>query len=241
MPLLTHKELATLCGVSPSNITTYRTRAQVVADAEHSKDGKFMYDTAHPTNAAFIAKRKAMAVEQGGAAIKVPPSLENAPQTVVNSPYTAQKQGKTTKKVGESSPFSAPESSESDPFAGAINSVNLRNTKTKKEIERLTEQTELLRIQKSKQYGLVIPTDSALSLIIHHSESLKIAYYEATEKQIVRLKATMGLNDEQVAAYRQYCTETINHALTDAIGHTKKQLKNIIREYADKRAVGQHS
>lgn len=99
---------------------------------------------------------------------------------------------------------------------------------------------ELQKIEIQKKRGELVPTDSVLNLVVLHSESIKTAYVDASEKLILIIAARHQMDSAELTEVRNKFLTIINGAVDQSIDNSKKFLKSIVKEYSVKRGVGQH-
>lgn len=108
-------------------------------------------------------------------------------------------------------------------------------------IEKMQEEIELLQIKKEKQLGLVIPTPLVKLLFTQHSKSIVSSFHNATDTLLMKIQKMKGLSSVEMASLRGELTEIINIAVDDSIKESKKQIKNIVTEYSEKKGVGERA
>jgi len=103
------------------------------------------------------------------------------------------------------------------------------------DIKKINEEYEILQLKKEKLQGLLIPTRLAQAVTISLSESLKIAFHEGVENLIVILSQKKQLSASEMADIRKELVVLINGSLDKAILVCKKSIKNIVKEYSEKK------
>lgn len=115
----------------------------------------------------------------------------------------------------------------------------LEKEKKALDIEKTTEEIALLQIKKEKQQGIVIPTDLVKIVFTQHSKSIVSSFHSAADTFLMQIAKKKGINRNEMAEFREELTNIINVAVEDSIKESKKQIKNIISEYSEKKGVGE--
>jgi hypothetical protein len=222
MALHTKTQFGALCGLSGSNITTYVQRGKLIPT------GDFIDDTI-PYNADFI-KLRALKNAQPPLPVKsenTPPPSPSVPDQVRELVLKGQAKVKQAKQKKEKPP-----QVDHQRYDIEIQQKALQLEKTQEEIE-------ILKIKKEKLHGAVIPTELAHNMMITHSESLKVAYNEASENLIVVMGQKKQLSTHDIADIRSELTKIVNSAIDKAITLSSRTLKLIVLEYSQAKAVGE--
>lgn len=118
-----------------------------------------------------------------------------------------------------------------------LHKLNLE--KKKLDIERAKEDIEIARLKKEKLSGELIPTDLVKIVFATHSKSITIGFHQAVENLISQIAKQAGLDRDQIAKIRGILIEIINKAVKNALATSKKDLRNIVAEYSQKRGIGE--
>lgn len=221
MALHTKKQFGALCGLSASNITTYIQRGKLIPTGD-------LIDDTIPYNADFIRLR-ANKLAQPPLPIKAGNTQEK-PQTVPDKVKELASKG--TAKVKQAKEKKEKPEVDYDRYDVEMQQKSLQLEKTQEEIE-------ILKIKKEKLHGAVIPTELANAMMVTHSESLKVAYNEASENLIVIIGQKKQLSTNEIAEVRTELTRVVNSAIDKAIGLSSRTLKAIVAEYSQAKAVGE--
>lgn len=157
----------------------------------------------------------------------------------VNKRFIQKREMKVKDKVSE--PKTQPESTtESDPEPKQNSYTQALRDKALLDIEHKQELIESKRLENRKKLGLVVPTDGVRSIIVMHTESIKVSYVEASDGLIVLFAQKGGLNADDISLMRKKFKDLVNKAVDDALNATSVEIDKMVREFSDKRGVGQH-
>lgn len=115
----------------------------------------------------------------------------------------------------------------------------LERIKKSLDIQKTTEEVELLKIKKEKAQGLVIPLDLTKDLFSRNVKNMVVEFDSAADRILTMIASKHKLSNENVANYRGQIKKKINEAVDDTIKQTKKEISLIINEFAEKRAIGE--
>lgn len=209
MTLLTKKEFSEKCGIPTNALAVYVKRSKVELTGELVNDEL-------EVNKAFYLKKLA--------------KIDKEPETKLAI--------LEQKSVFESERNDINESELLVPDENQTFIESERQLKYLDTVKRAKE-IELKDIEIAKKRGELIPTDLIKSLIIQHSESIKVSLGDFIENFIVVISSKKQLTNVEVADIRSQLTSIRNKAIDDAINASKKNLKNIVKEYSDKKGIGQ--
>jgi len=116
---------------------------------------------------------------------------------------------------------------------------DLETSKKALDIEKTSEEIEILKIKKQKLQGEVIPTELVKVIFKQHSASITTSFKNGIENLILELSKSKNMTRTEVAEIRFRMTDIINEAVLESIGMSKKMIKNIIAEYSEKKDVGE--
>ncbi|MCE3278006.1 MAG: hypothetical protein K0S44_197 [Bacteroidetes bacterium] len=211
MALHTKKQFAELCGLATNALAVYIKRQKITL----TKDDKI--DDSEEKNADFLKKRR----EKTGVVI---PLKVEVPEKKDASP--TQDSSKKNKRTPASN--------------GNLSGYELDKELKQAELNKKIADTEHRQLQIEKLRGELIPTEIVKPLFIQHSESIKVAYNEASENLIVIISQKKQLSSVEVADLRKQLVSIVNKSVDAAIAATKKGIKNIVEEYSASKAVGEH-
>jgi hypothetical protein len=160
----------------------------------------------------------------------------------VNQLFIAKRQLKGSKKE-ESGGKAAPKAEkQADPKDREDKNIltDILKDKGSLDVRKKKGELTLQEIEIRKKLGELVPTDAVRHLVITHSESIKNAYNEATDNLIVILSQKKEMSSTEVADIRGQMTKIINNAIDSAINVSKRKISDVVREYSEKRGVGQH-
>ena len=226
MALLTAKEIAQRIGMAPKQVYTYRERGKLVVGE------RGLYDTAHPTNAAFLGKY----VTKFETKQEIQSILDESTDDEDDEPQTA-KQPATKKKKSKKED----DKEEDDPTKGF--SLRLLTAELLKK-ERSAEQAQLLlqktQLELDKKRGEVVPSAAVTPLFQAHNRNIIFEFKNFTDELLRQIASSHDINLEEQAKWRKFLTDGINRALSKSVDNTIAQLDDIISEFAVKRGVGEH-
>ena len=211
MALYKRKEFYQKCGVSKAYLTTYIGRGKVILTGK-------MIDDYLPENAYFMKIRlDKMAVKGQEEGLSV---LE-----------------KPSKPLTDKDINGLEDSNLKENEDGSLYKLSLE--KKQLDIERAKEEIEIARLKKEKLSGDLIPTDLVRIVFATHSKSITINFHQAVENILSQIAKQAGLDRDQIAKIRGSLIEIINKGVKNALAASKKDLKNIVAEYSQKRGRGE--
>lgn len=210
MALYTRKQFYEKCGVTRGHLNMYIKRKKVLLTNE-------MIDDTLQENAYFMQK----CLEKKGTKTNV------------------EGVKKPIKPISEKIIKETKEAQNGDPDPEAINQYNLGLEKKRLDIKKVEEEILIARIKREKMSGDLIPTDLVKVLFASHFKSITTSFHQAIENLISTIAKRNSLDREQVAKIRGELTKVINDAVGNSIETSKKELKNIVDEYSQKRGRGE--
>ena len=224
MALLTAKEIAQRIGMAPKQVYTYRTRGVLVVGE------RGLYDTAHPTNAAFLNKyiTKFETKQEIQSILDESTDDDDEPQ-VAKQPATKKKKDKKE------------DNKEEDPTEGfalrLLTADLLRKERSAEQAALLLQKTQL---ELDKKRGEVVPSAAVTPLFQSHNRNIIFEFKNFTDELLRQLASSHDINLEEQAKWRKFLTDGINRALSKSVDSTIAQLDDIISEFSVKRGVGEH-
>lgn len=211
MALYKRKEFYQKCGVSKAYLTTYIGRGKVILTGK-------MIDDSLPENAYFMRvrldKMEANGREEGSNILEKP-----------------------SKPLTDKDVDGLEDSNLKDDKDGSLYKLTLE--KKQLDIERAKEDIEIARLKKEKLSGDLIPTDLVKIVFATHSKSITINFHQAVENLLSQIAKQAGLERDQIAKIRGSLIGIINKGVKNAGVTSKKDLKNIVAEYSQKRGRGE--
>jgi hypothetical protein len=107
-------------------------------------------------------------------------------------------------------------------------------------IQKMKEEIELKKIQKQKALGQVVPTDMVKIVFTQHNKSIVSAFQNAADNLISTISKKKELTREDSVQIRGEIIEIINEAVKESTANSIAHLKNIVKEYSEKKGVGEH-
>lgn len=155
----------------------------------------------------------------------------------VNKQFIARRKGLTeTAHKTEGQQHSGKTDQETEALLGIR---ELERIKKSLDIQKTTEEVELLKIKKEKAQGLVIPLDLTKDLFSRNVKNMVVEFDNAADRILTMIASKHKLSNEDVANYRGHIKKKINEAVDDTIKQTKKEISLIINEFAEKRGAGE--
>lgn len=115
----------------------------------------------------------------------------------------------------------------------------LEKEKKALDIQKISEEIEILKIKKEKASGLVIPTEMVKDLFARHNKSIITEFENTADKILTMISAKSGLGNKEIALYRKMFKDEINASLKEANEATKNGIGEIINQFSEKRLPGE--
>lgn len=212
----THKEFAALCHITQAALSTYTKRKKVKVN------DKGFYSDTDPLNAAFMAKWKEKAASNPAPTAKPAKKAAVLPK---NQP----------KKVVET----ADEPEDADATITPAGPLTIRSNQTiidkmhkLRDIELKEGKIRLQEIEENRKRGESLPYTGVQSLIVRFSENLKTGYRHGIESLITSVQQRKQLTAEDVTYITAEMNQVINRQLKNAIEATKKDMRNLQKEFS---------
>lgn len=212
MALYKPVEFANMCGLSRANISTYISRGKIIVT------GKFI-DDAIPQNKEFLEKQL---IKNKNQVTDHTPSLKVPRQELVTSDGKIE----TLRSAKNAIP---PDGSLYD-LEKKIKEADL----SKKHVD-----TRIQILKEEKLLGTLIPAELVKILIAQHFKSVATSFSHAAETLVVSISKKKQLNKVEEAEIKGELIAILNKAIRDAVDASKKNVKNIQREYSETRGVGE--
>jgi hypothetical protein len=107
--------------------------------------------------------------------------------------------------------------------------------------EHLLKRTEREEIEIQKKRGEVIPSDLLPPVILQHNQSFITTFKEVVDQILTDYTQIKQLTVEEVADMRGRMVDAINTGANKATEMTLKAITTIVKDYTDKRGVGQRN
>ena len=170
----------------------------------------------------------------------------------VNFMFLQKRMSKLERKVVGNPPKKKEEKAKPEPAKKPQNEeISRQNTNRNELLEMdkekgkldLNQRRNVIQMQElelAKKRGELIPTEIVRKLVIQQSEGTKIAYTEACENLIVILSQKKQMTSDEVSDIRKQFMAIVNSAIDTSIEITKRNMVEIVKEFSQKRGVGQH-
>lgn len=209
MALYTRKEFYEKCGVSKGYLNVNIARGKIVLTGK-------LIDDAIPANAYFMEKRQEQKVEK-----KVERALQKPP-----------------KPVSEADVEDIDQALE-DVDPDVQTAYNLGLEKKRLDNAKAEEDLALARMKKEKMAGDLIPTDLVLLIFASHFKSVTTSFHQAAENLITTFAKQNNLNRDAIAKMRGNLIKVINKAVKEGVDSSKREVRNLVSEYSQKRGRGE--
>lgn len=211
MAFHTKKQFCVLCVIESRELSVYKKRGKVVLVND-------LIDDTNPINQEFIFKRQEQFAKKDLVASNVP-ELK-----VVTLPSPQTKIKKQVSVLHLETQLSWKE---------------LDSAKKALDIEKITEEIEILKVKKDKLHGAVIPTEIVKMIFAQQFKTVTAAFHNGADNYLVELAKLKDLDREEMAIIRGKLIEIINKAINDSVDESKKMIKNIVSEYSERKDVGE--
>ena len=254
-------EFAALCGVATNYIRTYVSRNKII----RGEDG--LIDTSLPMNADFITQRRnADGFVERAVPEKAPPKKvgrkpkpkppKKSPKKpvpepiklpkkggargpkpkgvdVVIPPMPKQDGGRPTKKQSLITTHSEAE------IQKQVHNYNLDKQIKEAELEKKEQEIELNRLKIAKLSGEVIPTELVKNIFAQHFKSVTTAFHQGADNFIMTIAKMTGMNRDEMGKIRGQLIEIVNESVKEGVENSRESIRHLVREYGDKRGVGE--
>lgn len=218
MALYTLKEFAELCGISLANLSTYKSRGKI-----QLTDNKV--DDQIEINASFL---KHQLSKKG----KLTAEIAQKP-TKTDEILVKQEQIIGTKRDHSTT------NSPTDTGTGSLHDLNKK--KKALEVEKIYEETELLKKKNEKMEGELVPTDMVSALIKLHFTNASNQFKNAIENILTEWTNKKDFSREELALLRGNMTENLNKAITQSVKESQHGLAKLIEEISIKKGIGERN
>lgn len=216
MALYTMKEFADLCGLSLANLSTYKSRNKI-----ELTDGKV--DDQKDINASFLKHQLSK---------KGKLSTENTVKTTEIPDNTATSDQILTNKRNKSTAASSTETGN-----GSLHQLNIK--KKALEIEKISEETELLKKKNEKMEGELIPTGIVTELLKLHFTSATNQFKNSIENILTEWTKRKDFTREELAELRGHLTGELNNSITKSVKESQRNLNKVLEEFSLRKGVGE--
>lgn len=206
------KEFAELCGMVTNALSVYIKRGKVILSGEFV-DGELLQ------NKEFLKKWS----EKNG--VKQPVAIDINPDIKTKEPKIDK-----PKRINNES---------DDGYASPGGLYALDKEKKTLDIEKTAEEIQLLKVKNEKARAVVVPTELVKALFSQHTKSILVEFSNSVDNIITKISKKKALSNNEVAEIRKELIEEINIAVDKSIDESKKNIKNLMNEYSEKKGVGE--
>lgn len=223
MPKYTKKEFADLCKQQTKYLSVQISRGKVIVDPEGN------INTSNAINASYVEKIYGrMDIATG----KLPPAT-----TKSRKPDKLPLEFDLDDESGEGGLT----------LAQMLESKDIKNL-TYPELEKiykyrqgenLKRTTEKIDIEIAKKKGEVIPSDLLPPVIVQHNQAFITSFRNVVDQILTDYTQIKDFSPDEIAEMRARLLEVINKGANDALTMSLKSIENIVKDYTEKRGVGQ--
>lgn len=208
------KEFAELCGMVTNALSVYIKRGKVIMSGEFV-DGELLQ------NKEFLKKWS----EKNG--VKQPVAIDINPDIKTKEPKIDK-----PKRINNES---------DDGYTSPGSLYALDKEKKTLDIEKTAEEIQLLKVKNEKARAVVVPTELVKALFSQHTKSILVEFSNSVDNIITKIAKKKALSNNEVAEIRKELIEEINIAVDKSIDESKKNIKNLMNEYSEKKGVGERT
>jgi len=216
MALHTQKEFAELCGISLANLSTYKGRGKIEL-TDNKVDDKL------PINASFLQKQLSK---------KGKLSTETRIKTHENEQSTAALADVIDKKRETAVTKTA--------ATGKNGSLHeLEKEKKALDIQKTSEEIELLKKKNEKMEGELVPTGMVSNLLKLHFTSATNQFKNSIENILTEWTKKKDFTREELAELRGHMTGELNKSIQQSVKESQKNLHKLIEDFSARKSVGE--
>jgi hypothetical protein len=116
---------------------------------------------------------------------------------------------------------------------------SLQKKKLVVEIKKKEREIALLKLREEKLNAIVIPTELVKVIFMQHSRSIATEFKNTIDGIITKIAKKKDLNLNEVAELRGELLSSINMAMDKSVVESKKSIGNIVKEFIEKKEVGE--
>lgn len=218
MAIYTMKEFADLCGLSLANLSTYKSRSKI-----ELTDGKV--DDQKDINASFLKHQLSK---------KGKLSTENTVKTTETVDNTATSDQILTKKRNKST-----STTPTDNGSGSLYHLDIQ--KKELDIQKTSEEIELLKKKNEKMEGELIPTGIVTELLKLHFTSATNQFKNSIENILTEWTKRKDFTREELAELRGHLTGELNNSITKSVKESQRNLNKVLEEFSLRKGVGERT
>lgn len=212
MALHTKKKFCELVGIATKDLSNYIKRGKVVLSGE-------LIDDEIKENVEFIKKR---------AELKVKEVIEKSSPANHEHKAASPNYEKIKTYIHEN---------RTEPSDLSI--VELEKIKKTLDIDKITEEIEILKKKNEKLAGESIPTDLVKMLFAQYSKSVATSFHTAADNFLMEISKKHDIDREEMAKLRGELIKKINEANHKSIEDSQKMISNIVSEFTAKKQQGE--
>lgn len=213
MALHSKQDFAAMCGLTTGNLSNYEKRRKVVYSGDYIDDSLEL-------NRLFLEKRQ-----------------KKQPQPVLTEDNFLPPPNTPVVKPAQTRPPRQPRVTSTPREKGGLLAQDAE--KMRLQNEKLQLSNDFMRRKLDKVLGETIPTDLAKAIISQLGRTYPTEYNNLWRQTLSDIAKRYGMSLEDEAKYVGAGIEAINKASTRAISEARREMRNVIQLFSDKKEVGE--
>lgn len=215
MALYKREDFCALTGLQSRELSTYIKRGKVFLSGD-------LIDDAITQNAEFMQKRAALLLKKNGGDPAVVKTTHHDDVSPNYKNIKAHKFSDVPPAPGDKTPI-----------------VELERTKLILGNIKTTEEIEKIRLHNAKAAGESIPIDTVKVVVAQLAKGFITAFQNSSENFLIEISKKVGMDRVVLADSKGLLFKNINDAINKAVDESKKQITDIVKEYAVKKEPGE--
>ncbi len=211
MAFYTRTEFCKLFEIDHGYLSTYIGRKKIILSGE-------FIDDAVQANADWIRKRK-----------------EKLGKKVILPTMETPKADLFTTETSKNTPTS------NDSSAKSHTNYDLDNEIKQLQAQKARQDIENMRLKNEKLQGKLMPTDLVKVLFSEYTQSNTTSFMDNMNQFLQKLFLKKDFSKEEQAQVRGDIKDMVNNSINAAVDATDKKLENILKEFQNKKDVGERS
>lgn len=121
-----------------------------------------------------------------------------------------------------------------------MDKFNLELAKKKADIEKVHGEIRLQKLKEAKLRGEMVPIDLMRTTLEVHTRSIVTAMKDGMEDLLLQVSSEFRGSSEQLSRLRGIVITILNAQVDKSVEATKKQLRVLANDYAERKEVGEH-
>lgn len=223
MALHSREDFCTLCGITSRELSTYISRGHAVPSGN-------VFDDTIPQNDEFIKKRAEIIKKK------------KAKETESSSNTKAVKPPIKTHHLGSPNYTKIKQHQHTEPSTEDIEKIPLVELERRQKvlyIEKTAEEIEKLKLHNAKASGESIPSELVKGVVSVLAKSFITSFHNGAESLLITMSKKMDIDRVQLAEFKGELLKIINESIHKTVDDSKRQISNIVQEYAIQRGPGE--